>query len=181
MLKRFELRWIRSLACIGIFSLTGCGHSAASTDVADDETLISITVSQGEYSELILEDLVFRDLLNSPDVLDEENAPAPEVWHEYNYGREQVISVSVDNCAQLDLLELVIYQELDSRGRPEVHQYVSLCGPEVREPCDTSTTLPSEAQRSLSDSSVEHFAFTGICISEDRLNARSFIGFLAKS
>ena len=91
------------------------------------------------------------------------------------------MAVQVENCAELDLLELVIYKELDFQGRPKRFQYVAVCGDESGKNCDTRSILPIKAQRIFSDPRMKNFAFSGICISKDRLDARSFISFFEKT
>ncbi|AZR01117.1 hypothetical protein [Trueperella pyogenes] len=129
----------------------------------------------------VFEDPTFSVLLNKPEALDEENAPAPKVWNMIHYDRERAMSIRVDNCAELDLLEIIVYDQIDSRGRPKGYQYFTICGAGSVEKCRAISLLPMEAQRLIDSPDFNHFALAGIYISDDRLDAASFITFLKKA
>ncbi len=180
MRKRFKL----SLVSLAIFSAT-LGLSGCSQDInrtsGDSQSTILLRLSQGTREVNVFEDPTFSVLLNKPEALDEENAPAPKVWNMIHYDRERAMSIRVDNCAELDLLEIIVYDQIDSRGRPKGYQYFTICGAGSVEKCRAISLLPMEAQRLIDSPDFNHFALAGICISDDRLDAASFITFLKKA
>lgn len=180
MLKRFKL----SLVSLVIFSATlgfsGCSQNSNRTS-EDSQSAILLRLSQGTREVSVFEDATFSVLLNKPEALDEENAPAPKVWNIIPYERERPMSIRVDNCAELDLLELIVYDRLDSQSRPKGYQYFTICGAGSGEKCSAISLLPMEAQRLMDSPEFSHFAVAGICISDDRVDAESFIAFLKKA
>lgn len=179
MLEWFKLRPISSFLFVAALSLSSCGQNLVDKPV-DDQSLIGLRISQGTHVETVFEDLAFRDLLNTPDAVDEDNVPAPEAWHKIDYDKDQVMSMHVNNCSELDLLEFIIYDEFDSQGRPKDYRYFTVCGVEADIDCGAPMGLSAEALHDLSDPNIEKFAFSGICISEDEVDAKSFIIFLEK-
>lgn len=121
--------------------LSSCGQDLSRNRTAD-ETPIELTISQGARTETVSEDSIFGDLLNEPDALNEDNVPAPEAWHTISYDRGHAMSVKVNNCAHLDLLEIVVYDEVDLQGRPDGYHYVPVCGAESGKDCGGSATVP---------------------------------------
>ena len=180
MQKRFKLQPISILLFVSALTLAGCSHESGSSLPSKQSTIV-LKISQGDHIEVVPEDRTFSNLLNKVDALDEKNVPAPQNWHRIKYKREHPLAVQVENCAELDLLELVIYKELDLQGRPKSFQYVAVCGDESEKDCDTRSIVPIKARRIFSDPRMKYFAFSGICISKDRLNARSFISFFEKT
>ncbi|QOR45819.1 hypothetical protein INS90_00960 [Trueperella pecoris] len=169
---------------MAIFSAT-LGLSGCSQDInrtsGDSQSAILLRLSQGTREVSVFEDPTFSVLLNEPEALDEENAPAPKVWNMIQYDRERAMSIRVDNCAELDLLELIVYDQLDSQGRPKGYQYSPICGAGSTEKCSAISLLPTEAQHLIDSPDFNHFALAGICISDDGLDAASFIAFLKKA
>lgn len=180
MLKRFKL-WLVSLAIFSAtLGLSGCSQNINRTS-GDSQSAILLRLSQGTREVSVFEDPAFSVLLNKPEALDEENAPAPKVWNTIHYERERSMSIRVDNCAELDLLELIVYDQLDSHSRPKGYQYFTICGAGSGEKCRAISLLPMEAQRLIDSPEYNHFALAGICISDDRVDAASFITFLKKA
>ena len=89
------------------------------------------------------------------------------------------ITSAEDQCRYA--LELIVYDQLDSQSRPKGYQYFTICGAESGEKCSAISLLPMEAQRLIDSPEFNHFALAGICISDDRMDAASFITFLKKS
>lgn len=185
MLKRFKL-WLVSLA---IFSAT-LGLSGCSQDInrtsgdrtsGDGQSAILLRLSQGTREVSVFEDPTFSVLLNKPEALNEENAPAPKVWNMIHYDRERAMSIRVDNCAELDLLEIIVYDQLDSQGRPKGYEYSTICGADSGKECDKIQELPVETLQLIASPEISYFAVSGICISNGGLDATSFIAFLEKA
>ena len=164
---------------MAILALSGCGQDSSDLPTVEQPT-IRLKVSQGSYAVVIPEDAEFHKLLNISDALDDYNAPVPSTWHRIDYDDDKALSVHVENCADLDLLDLIIYDQLDVEGRPTQYRYSPVCGTEPGSDCDDLPTVPPDAQRDLGRPSINHFAFSGICISEDGLDAICFITFLQK-
>lgn len=85
-LKRFKL----SLVSLAIFSatlgLSGCSQNINRTS-GDSQSAVLLHLSQEKREVSVFEDPAFTVLLNKPEALDEEKAPAPKVWSTIHYER----------------------------------------------------------------------------------------------
>ena len=164
-----------SLILTGIvFLLSGCESSVESSESRESDS-ISVVLGQSDNEVVVPEDSSFRIFLNSPNGDDDVDIPVPQ-WNSIDYDSQLPISFQVKNCPTLDLLEAVIYTELDETGRPSSYEYIPICGPEIGVSCSSDKqVLPSGVQEKTTVQYVEHFAISGICIGYDTLDARSFI------
>ena len=160
--------------------LCGCSESLSDSST-DNQPSISIQLSQGANTTLVPEDPTFHALLNTTEEIEISDIPAPKVWHKITYNQESGISILVNNCPALDLLDLITYSNFDSQGRPREYEYNPICGPESPISCHDPQTLPSPIQRKLRNPDIKNFAFSGICINRNDLEPISFITFLKKN
>lgn len=171
------MRLIRLLILVIVLCLTGCSASSHSQPHA---TLgpISVEVSARANTLIVPEDPTFRQLLNTPDAVDNSNAPPPKMWHRIDLPQGDSVLLRVKNCPHLDLLDLIAYDSLDSRGRPVEYHDISICEPHSSKECSSSQMLSSDIQQKLISSGTQNFALSGICITRDGSDNVSFIAFM---
>lgn len=179
MPKKYRLQSFSLILTGIVFLLSGCESSVESSESRESDS-ISVVFGQGDNEMVVPEDSSFSTFLNSPNGDDDVDVPVPQ-WNSIGYDSQSSITIQLKNCPTLDLLETVIYTELDEVGRPSSYEYVPICGPETELSCTSDKqVLPSDAQEKIAVQSVEHFAISGICVGYDTLDARSFISFMEK-
>lgn len=173
--RGFGWKCYKLLSIFAALCLSGCLVEPGA--LPDDDRQLQIEIANGGNRIVASEDTKFNRLLNSVDAVDEVDAPEPDRWHEVSLTAGDEVVVSVRGCDRLDLLDVISYDGLDARGRPDGYRYFLVCGGDSKLACGDPMVLSRAFQRHLPSVSGQYFALTGICLPHSGADPRSFIGF----
>ncbi len=159
------------LSCL----IVGCSLDTTEQEDSNDDRRYLVEIRNGESQIRVLEDEKFGSFLNAPTA---SSTPAPSTWHSIPRITEAQTRIRIENCAHLDLLDIIVYPAVSPEGIPTRYEYLTVCGPEAGRDCSLSQEIPPVVVGAISSMSFQRFAVSGICISEDGVEAVSFISFL---